>query len=190
MNKIVQINESLLCETLALLFSRLSIGEQYDWLQRNGNVICSLGLDECVIAMHRVTNDIDFKRIISDFWTPNDAMTKEVDVNTILQRIGDTCYENHLELSFNNDKDNMNLALSMAPFRTKVPLKSYYSAPLFRAIINKYKMDSDDTFIFTKAKRGNDTFIVFNIMVDGNIIDLNVNITDNPTILPRTESLV
>ncbi len=186
----VQINESFLCETLALLFSRLSPGDQYDWLQKNGNFLCSLELDECIITMHRVTNNTDFERIINDFWTPNNIMTKEVDVNTILQRIGDTCYENHLELSFSNDKDNMDLTLLMAPFRTKVPLKSYYSAPLFRAIINKYEMSARDTFIFTKAKRGNDTFIVFNVKVNGNIIDLNVNITDNPTFLPKAESLI
>jgi hypothetical protein len=190
MNKTIQINESLLCEMLLLLFSRLSPEEQYEWLQRNGSIICSLGIEDCIIEMHRVNSDVEFKRLIQDFWSPNEILTKEVDVETILRQIGDTCYENHLELSFNSGRDNMDLAISMAPFRANDQSRSYYSAPLFRAIINKYRMSDDDTFIFTKAIKGNDTFIVFNVKVNGNIIDLNVNITDNPTFLPRRKLVV
>ena len=95
MNKTIQINESLLCEMLLLLFSRLSPEEQYEWLQRNGSIICSLGIEDCIIEMHRVNRDVEFKRLIQDFWSPNEILTKEVDVETILRQIGNTCYENH-----------------------------------------------------------------------------------------------
>jgi hypothetical protein len=190
MNKTIQVDESLLCEMLLLLFSRLSPEEQYEWLLRNGSIICSLGIEDCVIEMHTVRDDIVFNRMIANFWSPNEILTKEVDVETILRQIGDTCYENHLELSFDSGRDNMNLTISMGPFRANDQSRSYYSAPLFRAIINKYKMSDGDTFIFTKAKKGVDTFIVFNVRVKGNIIDLNVNITDNPTFLPKQIFLI
>lgn len=177
----ILLDKSIFCEFITTLFSKFSPEEQYEWLKKYGDVVCDLGMDECIIEMHTIKDDEIFRRMKDDFWNEKPQLTNEIKVSAMKQLIGTTCYENHVEFTFDSTTDNMDLTPSLKPFALKVTNKTYYSAPLFRALINNYKMSDTDEFVFTKAKKGSEVIVVFNLKVNGIIIPINLDITDNPT---------
>ena len=177
----VAIEKSKFCDIITMIFSKFSPEDQYEWLKKYGDIVCDLGMDECIIEMHTIKDDVIFQRMKDDFWNGKPELTSEVKVSAMKKLIGTTCYENHVEFTFDSTTDNMDLTTALRPFATKVPYKTYYSAPLFRALINKYKMSDTDEFVFTKAKNGSEVVVVFNLKVNGRIIPINLDITDNPT---------
>lgn len=183
LTKKIKNKDSDVCVFLNDYFSQLSIDEQYQFLQKYGYLICQNKIfDQCIIENHQV-DLVVFNAMIKDFWGQNKVLSQPIKVKDLLLKIGDECYGNYLEFSYDDKKSNGSVSFNKGKYSTTNPLKSYYSAPLIRALINEKKMSETDEFVFIKALNKNKkVVVVFNLLIKGKKDSFNGNIIDNPTL--------
>ncbi len=143
----------------------LEIDSSQNWSQTNNRleIVCDTTKEnfEKIINRH-VKTDPDYDKMISKFYQNTNTSRKKVELSEILKLTKGICYEKYVSFEFDKKlKNNTDIKLILIDsFDSK---KSCYSIPLFKSVINNYKIGIDQYFEFTKAINDEkDTIIVFN----------------------------
>lgn len=120
-------------------------GHGSEWINENGNLLCTGDLQTCVEQSHRISGN-DFEKYINDHvanaggpvyynktWEQVENIIGEVD-----------CYEKYLLLSI----DGSNLDMELGAFSTS---QTSYSAVFLKQIKTQHTLSPTDTISFIKA---------------------------------------